>query len=874
MSDREFTNINGIKVCDQTARNNIPTKTSQLENDNDYATITQVNQAIDNAQLGGGEVDLSGYVTKETGNANQITFADGQTFQAKLDAGILKGEKGEVGPQGIQGEKGDKGEDGANSIYGIVKHTDGKIYIKKQDGTLIGTGVEVNGGNTDLSKVTMAMSGQTLKLMNDGTQIATVEIPTATVTDEQLTSIIQSKIDDGTLGSATITDKSITLNKLSEDIQGKINAIGDVSQLQTGSASANTNLFDKHSPDSKDNTWINPNNGQESVAPGQCITNYIPCHRGSVISRYVNGVLLPLDDTSIFLYDSNKTFLKRATVKNGDNYTIVDNASYLRTWYDINNKDTFAIYDSTLTGESTGGTSIAEILQDTPTSITMSGDTLTFKNYKNDMISQVEIKSNKMINGVPVNAPADAINLFDKTSPDSKDNTWINDEGVEITSVGSGISNYIPCNKGSVISRYNKEVLSEFANAAIFLYDIDKTFLQAIKSYNGEAYYVTIDDARYIRIWYDINNKDSFMICDLNHTDSYGKTDIKEYETIQNTDGAINMMLQTGREYAIDNNFAYGTDYTCLDDTTGLKESEFTPKKYQGTKYQIDCSSFVKVCMMGLTPQNSRYYTDKNTPSKYGYQWDDTVAEYVTTTEVTHTPQTGKYGRLYANKIGKYAWKKGYLYSIIDEDFSKVKVGDLLFWCAQAPSYNYWKNISHVAIVVETGYDVSDIRIMEVVGNNTIAIRGLYNNNVIKYGARYPMPYQNYIPRELYSSNEEALNFTDCKTNTKVEIKQMQLNGSIIKGYTYTLIFKFTSDVSTYDISINCAGYTQNISKNNNNVYVVHIFMPYNQSITDNIKNKLSINITPTTDIASLNINMEWCKVYKGYVSFSNESLI
>ena len=206
MADREFTNINGIKVCDQTARNNIPTKTSQLENDSDYATITQVNQAIDNAQLGGGgevdltdyakkvdlptktsqltndsgyitnipdeyitetelnakgyattsqiptvptnvseftndakyasetfvsnkiaeaqlggdsgTVDLSGYVTKETGNASQITFADGQTFQAKLDAGILKGPKGdkgdtgEQGPQGIQGEQGPQGPQG------------------------------------------------------------------------------------------------------------------------------------------------------------------------------------------------------------------------------------------------------------------------------------------------------------------------------------------------------------------------------------------------------------------------------------------------------------------------------------------------------------------------------------------------------------------------------------------------------------------------------------------------------------------------------------------------------------------------------------------------------------------------------------------
>ena len=144
MANREFTNINGIYVCDQTARDSIPTKTSQLENDSDYATITQVNQAINNAQLGGGSgsVDLSGYVTKETGNANQITFADGQTFQAKLDAGTLKGDKGdkgdpgiqgEIGPQGIQGPKGDKGDTGEQGPAGA----------NGQDG--LTTAISVNG---------------------------------------------------------------------------------------------------------------------------------------------------------------------------------------------------------------------------------------------------------------------------------------------------------------------------------------------------------------------------------------------------------------------------------------------------------------------------------------------------------------------------------------------------------------------------------------------------------------------------------------------------------------------------------------------------------------------------------------------------------
>lgn len=97
--------------------------------------------------------------------------------------------------------------------YSLIKHTDGKVYIKKQDGTLIGDGIEIGGSDVDLSKITMSMSGQTLKLMNDGNQIATVEIPTATVTDEQLTSIIQSKIDDGTLTNMTIVDDSITPQK-------------------------------------------------------------------------------------------------------------------------------------------------------------------------------------------------------------------------------------------------------------------------------------------------------------------------------------------------------------------------------------------------------------------------------------------------------------------------------------------------------------------------------------------------------------------------------------------------------------------------------------------------------------------------------------
>ena len=100
---------------DLTNKPTIPTRTSELANNSDFVDSAFVSQKIAEASLSGGEVDLSGYVTKGIGNASQIQFADGETFQTKLEAGTLKGEKGdkgEQGPQGIQGLKGDKGDKG------------------------------------------------------------------------------------------------------------------------------------------------------------------------------------------------------------------------------------------------------------------------------------------------------------------------------------------------------------------------------------------------------------------------------------------------------------------------------------------------------------------------------------------------------------------------------------------------------------------------------------------------------------------------------------------------------------------------------------------------------------------------------------------
>ena len=108
------------------------TADDKVEMLNGYATEAFVNNAIAEAQLGGegGEVNLDGLVAKnEVGNASQILFSDGQSFQSKLDNGLLQGPKGDQGEQGIQGPKGDQGPAGADGVTPVK----GVDYFTEED---------------------------------------------------------------------------------------------------------------------------------------------------------------------------------------------------------------------------------------------------------------------------------------------------------------------------------------------------------------------------------------------------------------------------------------------------------------------------------------------------------------------------------------------------------------------------------------------------------------------------------------------------------------------------------------------------------------------------------------------------------------------
>ena len=116
-----------VDLSEYAKKSELPTKTSELENDSKYTTESWVTGKIAEAQLGGeaGEViiPVKGVQidNKSIVNNDGIAIINSSEFKGekgdKGDTGAQgdKGDTGETGPQGPKGEKGDRGNDG-NSV--------------------------------------------------------------------------------------------------------------------------------------------------------------------------------------------------------------------------------------------------------------------------------------------------------------------------------------------------------------------------------------------------------------------------------------------------------------------------------------------------------------------------------------------------------------------------------------------------------------------------------------------------------------------------------------------------------------------------------------------------------------------------------------
>ena len=113
-----------VDLSEYAKKNEIPTQTSQLENNSKYTTESWVTGKIAEAQLGGGNgeviIPVKGVQidNKSIVNNDGIAVINSSEFKGeKGDTGEKgeKGDTGETGPQGPQGPQGERGNDG-NSV--------------------------------------------------------------------------------------------------------------------------------------------------------------------------------------------------------------------------------------------------------------------------------------------------------------------------------------------------------------------------------------------------------------------------------------------------------------------------------------------------------------------------------------------------------------------------------------------------------------------------------------------------------------------------------------------------------------------------------------------------------------------------------------
>lgn len=267
---------------------------------------------------------------------NKIYLAknDGTKIDEGTDLPTSSGEKGENGI-GIQSvvQTTTSTEDGGNNVITVTKTDNSTSTFTVKNGSKGDKGDK--GDNSDLSKVTMVMDGQTLKFMNDGTQVATVEIPTTTVTDEQLKTIIQSKIDDGTISSISLGTNSVgTLN-----LQDKAITPGKTDFFNC----KDVNLFDKTKATQSYRLY---NNSGYSGNTYSMTSDYIPVVSGK--TYYWNSVFTTNYTNSgtnklyAQFYDVNKALV--ANTQNKSYTATVD--GYMRVTFSTEQNDCMISVDS------------------------------------------------------------------------------------------------------------------------------------------------------------------------------------------------------------------------------------------------------------------------------------------------------------------------------------------------------------------------------------------------------------------------------------------------------------------------------------------------------------------------------------------------
>ncbi len=356
---------------------------------------------------------------------------------------------------------------------------------------------------------------------------------------------------------------------------------------------------------------------------------------------------------------------------------------------------------------------------------------------------------------------------------------------------------------------------------------------------------------------------------------------------VENTDGAVTNLLNVAMQYVRNAEFGYESDHTLFDDECGGKYPT-TRGYYEGNKYQIDCSAFVKACLDGIPVMGSRYIdgnSDNEIP-EWAYNWSK-IADGETV--YADGEQSGNHGRMYANKIAEYACKSGYLYRV-KRDNSNIEPGDVIFFggTEQWASLKFWETVGHCAIVTQKvrlkagGYAIKYVHATSGsdygVDEKVVTPSDVH----ILYGARFPLQ-DVYSEKKVLSQEVTGRDFTVNGTGGYELVAQLDLVKPLKNGRVYTVAFKADLPDNSWveywvgsDILLGMnfvgTGDTINnsaIAHSKSGVYVGHIEIDKSVVLGDETNKILKVYVR-CVDTVGGDAHVYDAKLIEGYATISN----
>lgn len=348
----------------------------------------------------------------------------------------------------------------------------------------------------------------------------------------------------------------------------------------------------------------------------------------------------------------------------------------------------------------------------------------------------------------------------------------------------------------------------------------------------------------------------------------------------RNTDGAVSNMLETALDYVnnADNlGLGYGDSATAYDESC----EPVTPDpwdsnpNYSGSKKQINCSTFVQLCLEGVRYGNSRYVLGSSAKNIgiNGYVFDKHVeTNYHNAVSGERFIPCSKHNKLYAQRQLKYAYERGFAF-LIEDGFKNIEVGDVIF--SSNTSSDYYKSVGHTLFVSAVSLKNDGTKIISTMEDGHSGVKettgiSTRDTNWI-YAARFPLPKIASKANNIVSGVTKETAFSSLNSGVTKVIGTLTLSDDVKAKGVYTAVVK-CSAVGDFEVMVGTmSGSTftalgtngENLLRRGDGVTVKHIHIPVSSSVNTN---SLAVAIK-TYAALSNNVEIVEAKVYNGFVT-------